>query len=54
MIDNFTVLLPHLLMALAIWRLLHHDDLDSDPSLPRRTLGWQRTKRLRSDAEGPH
>ncbi len=46
MIDNFTVLLPHILMALAVWRLLHRADLDSDPALPRQTLGWQRTRRV--------
>ncbi|WP_298194901.1 hypothetical protein [Novosphingobium sp.] len=34
MIDIFTVVLPHVLMAIAIWRLLHRDDLDSDPSAP--------------------
>ena len=30
MIDIFTVVLPHVLMAIAIWRLLHRDDLDHD------------------------
>lgn len=35
MIDIFTVVLPHVLMAIAIWRLLHRDDLDTDPSMPR-------------------
>lgn len=36
MIDKFTVFLPHLLMAIAIWRLFKRDDLDNDPSLPGR------------------
>jgi hypothetical protein len=31
MIDKITVLVPHLLMALMIWRLLHRPDLDHDP-----------------------
>ncbi|KPF94042.1 hypothetical protein IP81_00880 [Novosphingobium sp. AAP83] len=36
MIDKFTLFLPHLLMAIAVWRMLHRDDLDDDPSLPSR------------------
>ena len=35
MIDIFTVVLPHVLMAIAIWRLLHRDDLDHDASYVR-------------------
>ncbi|GAO54995.1 hypothetical protein F1640_13220 [Novosphingobium sp. NBM11] len=31
MIDKITVLVPHFLMALMIWRLLHRPDLDRDP-----------------------
>ncbi|WP_338467555.1 hypothetical protein RXV95_03060 [Novosphingobium sp. ZN18A2] len=34
MIDKFTILVPHLLMAIAIWRLLQRDDLDHDPNFP--------------------
>ena len=34
MIDIFTVVVPHVLMAIAIWRLLGRDELDSDPILP--------------------
>ena len=30
MIDKFTLFLPHLLMALMVWRLLRRDDLDAD------------------------
>jgi len=38
MIDIFTVILPHALMALAVWRLLHNDALDNDPVLPQRKV----------------
>ncbi len=31
MIDKFTIFLPHILMALMVWRLLLRDDLDHDP-----------------------
>jgi len=41
MIDQFTLLLPHLLMALAVWRLLQRDDLDDDPSLPSRKVPFR-------------
>lgn len=34
MIDIFTVVVPHALMAIAVWRLLGRDDLDNDPILP--------------------
>lgn len=34
MIDHFTVVLPHFLMAIAIWRLVRNDALDFDPILP--------------------
>ena len=40
MIDNFSLGLTHVLMAIALWRLLHRDDLS-----PR--LLWQQ----RRDAE---
>ena len=33
MIDKFTIFLPHILMALMVWRLLRRDDLDSDPAI---------------------
>jgi hypothetical protein len=29
MIDIFTVVVPHALMAIAVWRLIRCDDLDS-------------------------
>ena len=50
MIDQFTLLLPHLLMAVAIWRLLHRDDLDDDPSLPSRKMPF-RPKHEKSDGK---
>jgi len=31
MVDKFTILLPHLLMAMALWRLFQRGDLDRDP-----------------------
>lgn len=31
MVDNFALGLTHLLLAIAIWRLLLNDDLDNDP-----------------------
>ncbi|MGQ3400230.1 MAG: hypothetical protein ACT6WH_04105 [Sphingopyxis sp.] len=44
MVDNFSLGLTHVLMAIALWRLLHRDDLDREVS-PR--LLWQQ----RRDAE---
>jgi hypothetical protein len=44
MIDIFTVVVPHVLMAIAVWRLIHRDDLDIDPVLPRAETGIARTK----------
>ncbi|WP_068078493.1 hypothetical protein [Novosphingobium lentum] len=38
MIDNITILLPHALLAIAIWRMLKRDDLDHDPALPRERI----------------
>lgn len=32
MVDNFAIALTHGLMALALWRLLHRDDLDAEVS----------------------
>ncbi len=37
MIDIFTVVMPHVLMAIAVWRLLGRDELDNDPILPSPT-----------------
>lgn len=44
MVDNFSIALTHALMAIALWRLLHRDDLDHEVSA--RQL-WQQ----RRDAE---
>lgn len=44
MIDKFTLFLPHLLMAIAIWRLLKRDDLDDDPSLPSRRVPFRKAR----------
>jgi hypothetical protein len=38
MVDNFSIGLTHVLMAIALWRLLHRDDLDREVS-PRAQ--WQ-------------
>ncbi|MEO0030802.1 MAG: hypothetical protein RIS94_560 [Pseudomonadota bacterium] len=49
MIDILTVIVPHALMALAIWRLTHRNDLDDDPALPnRRAQLMQRQRRAPS------
>lgn len=45
MIDIFTVVVPHALMAIAIWRLIHCDDLDHDPILPGTAEALARLKR---------
>ncbi|MEI6641042.1 MAG: hypothetical protein WCL10_03335 [Novosphingobium sp.] len=45
MIDIFTVVVPHVLMAIAIWRLIHNDDLDFDPILPGSADALARLKR---------
>lgn len=44
MVDNFSIALTHVLMAIALWRLLYRDDLDHEVS-PRKQ--WQQ----RRDAE---
>lgn len=44
MIDKFTIFLPHILMAIAVWRLLHRDDLDDDPSLPSRKAPFRKPR----------
>lgn len=41
MVDIATLALTHGLMAIALWRLLWRDDLDSDPgSEPQRPRPW--------------
>ena len=44
MIDKFTIFLPHLLMALVIWRVLQRADLDDDPSLPSRKAPFRQPR----------
>jgi len=44
MIDIFTVVVPHVLMAIAVWRLIHRDDLDLDPILPGTAEALARLK----------
>lgn len=51
MIDKFTLFLPHLLMAIAVLRLLRRADLDNDPSLPERRPAF-RTKREPHEKDG--
>lgn len=50
MIDIFTVVVPHVLMAIAIWRLLGRDDLDNDPILPGAKRALARSS---AGTEGP-
>ena len=52
MIDIFTVVLPHVLMAIAVWRLISRDDLDFDPILPGTAEALARLKRGFSVARG--
>jgi hypothetical protein len=48
MVDNFSILLTHGLMAIALWRLLHRDDLDREVS-PR--VQWQRHRDAENASE---
>lgn len=41
MVDNFSIALTHVLMAIALWRLLYRDDLDHEVS-PRAV--WQQNR----------
>lgn len=50
MIDKFTIFLPHILMAIAVWRLLHRDDLDDDPSLPSRKAPFRNPRDAAPDS----
>ncbi len=52
MIDIFTVVLPHVLMAIAVWRLISRDDLDFDPILPGTAEALARLKRGFGGARG--
>lgn len=35
MIDLIAIAVPHLVLAIAVWRLVQRPDLDDDPMLPR-------------------
>lgn len=41
MVDNLSIALTHVLMAIALWRLLHRDDLDQEVS-PRKR--WEQRR----------
>jgi hypothetical protein len=41
MVDNFSIILTHALMGLALWRLLYRDDLDHEVG-PRAL--WQQRR----------
>lgn len=41
MVDNFSIALTHVLMAIALWRLLYRGDLDHEVS-PRKL--WQQNR----------
>lgn len=47
MVDNFSIGLTHVLMAIALWRLLYRDDLDHEVS-PRAQ--WQQARDAERDA----
>ncbi|WP_295530811.1 hypothetical protein [Novosphingobium sp. Chol11] len=53
MIDIFTVIVPHALMALAIWRLLPRDDLDQDPHLPVKADMFRQKRPLKAERAHP-
>ncbi|MES2783562.1 MAG: hypothetical protein V4657_12270 [Pseudomonadota bacterium] len=58
MIDNFSILLSHALLAIALWRLMNRVDLDvEDPPVPdERPPGFaikSRVKRQQEDTS-PH
>lgn len=35
MVDNFSLAVAHILIAIAVWRLLARDDLDADPPVEK-------------------
>jgi len=50
MVDNFSIGLTHVLMAIALWRLLYRDDLDREVS-PR--MLWQQRKDAQAKEDAP-
>ena len=51
MVDNFSIGLTHVLMAIALWRLLYRNDLDREVS--PRMLWQQRRDAERKEDERP-
>lgn len=47
MVDNFAIGLTHVLMAIALWRMLYRDDLDQEVT-PRQQ--WMNRKNSGGDA----
>ena len=43
MIDYFTLALTHGLMALALWRMLFREDLDSEPGTREHRQPWRKS-----------
>lgn len=52
MIDYFTIALTHGLIAIAAWRLLFRDDLDSDREVGAADEAHGRTAGKRADRAG--
>ena len=53
MIDKFTIFLPHMLMALMVWRLLRRDDLDVDPAIVAANKAAELPKRPKRRSAKP-
>lgn len=51
MVDNFSIGLTHVLMAIALWRLLYRDDLDREVS-PRALWQQRRDAEAQGDLSG--
>jgi hypothetical protein len=57
MIDNFSILLSHALLAFALWRLMNRADLDlEEPPVPdTEPLGFGRQRRPKGgNSKGAH
>lgn len=50
MVDNLSIALTHVLMAIALWRLLQREDLDREVS-PR--MLWQQRKDAAAKGDAP-
>lgn len=44
MIDLLALAVPHLVLAIAVWRLTRRADLDDDPMLPREAAAPAKRK----------